>query len=189
MKKALALIAGLALSAGASAQNWTLDKSHSSLGFTITHLAVSDVDGTFKDFDAAIQSTKPDFSDATFTMTAQTASINTNNDKRDEHLRSADYFDAPTHPTLSFKSRKLQKTGKNAYKVLGDLTMHGVTKPVVLNVTFRGPAENPMSKKTFAGFKATGTIKRSDFNISKGTPTAVLSDEVQIVANGEFTKA
>lgn len=189
MKKSLSLLAALALSAGAYAQTWTLDKAHSSLGFSITHLTVSEVDGSFKDFDAAIQSNKPDFSDATFTLTAQATSINTDNEKRDEHLRSPDYFDVASHPTVSFKSRKLQKAGKDQYKVLGDLTMHGVTKPVVLNVSFRGPAVHPMSKKTFAGFKATGTVKRSDFNIAPGTGAAILGDEVNIVANGEFVKS
>lgn len=190
MKKAILFLAtAAALGTTAKAQTWTLDKSHASLGFNITHMTVSDVEGSFKDFDATIQSSKPDFSDAIFSMTAKTASINTDNEKRDEHLRSADYFDAAANPTLSYKSRKIQKTGKNQYKVLGDLTMHGVTKPVVMNISFRGPAEHPMNKKTFAGFKATGKIKRSEFGIAPGTGNAILGDDVEIVANGEFFKS
>jgi polyisoprenoid-binding protein YceI len=189
MKKATLLLAAALFSASTYAQTWNLDKSHSKLGFTITHLMVNDVDGNFKDFDASIQSAKPDFSDAMFTLTAQAASINTENDKRDGHLRSADFFDTEKNPTVSFKSRKLKKTGKNSYKVLGDLTMHGITKPVTMDVSFRGPAVHPMLKKEFAGFKATGKIKRSDFNLgTAGFGDSILSDVVTITANGEFVK-
>ena len=189
MKKATLLLAAAMLSASTYAQTWNLDKSHAKLGFSITHLMVNDVDGSFKDFDASVQSAKPDFSDATFMLTAQTASINTENEKRDGHLRSADFFDAEKNPTVTFKSRKLKSTGKNSYKVLGDLTMHGITKPVTLDVSFRGPAMHPMLKKQFAGFKATGKIKRSDFNLGTASfGESMLSDEVVITANGEFVQ-
>lgn len=189
MKKVTLVLAALAMSAASYAQNWTLDRSHAKVGFTITHMMVSDVDGMFKNFDASITSSKADFSDAVFRMTAQTNSIFTDNDKRDEHLKSADFFDAEKNPTVSFVSKSLKKSGKNGYKVTGDLTMHGITKPVTLDLTFAGPAENPMSKKTFAGFKVTGKVKRSDFALGGSMPTAILGEEVTIVANGEFTKS
>jgi polyisoprenoid-binding protein YceI len=150
-------------------------------------MAVSDVDGTFKDFDAQITSAKPDFSDAVFTLTAKTASINTDNEQRDKHLRSADFFDVEKNPALTFKSTSLKKSGNNAYKLNGNLTMNGITKPVVLDITFKGPAEHPMMKKPFAGFKATGVIKRSDFKLATGGMTdAILSNEVTVTANAEF---
>ena len=188
MKKLTIALASLMLSAAAYAQNWTLDKMHAKLGFTITHMMVSDVDGFFKDVDATIVSSKPDFSDAKITVTAQTASINTDNDKRDEHLKGPDFFDAAKNPTVTFVSKSLKKNGNNAYKVTGDLTMHGITKTVTLDLSFRGPAVNPMSKKNFAGFKVTGKVKRSDFNIGGGFGSSMLGEEVKINANGEFVQ-
>jgi polyisoprenoid-binding protein YceI len=187
MKKVTTLLAAFALSASVHAQTWNLDKAHARLGFTITHMMVSDVDGMFKQFDASIQSSKPDFSDATFTLTAQTASVYTDNDQRDTHLRSADFFDAAKNPTITFRSTSLKKMSANSYKVTGNLTMHGITKPVTLDLSFRGPANHPMMKKPFAGFKATGKVKRSDFNIgTAGMTDAMLGNEVAITANGEF---
>lgn len=188
MKKVTILLAALALTASVKAQNWKLDRTHSRLGFTITHMMVSDVDGMFKEFDAAIQSTKPDFSDAIITMAAKTSSIFTDNEQRDQHLRAPDYFDAEKYPTLTFRSNSIKKNGNNKYKLTGDLTMHGITKPVTMELVFKGQAEHPMTKKQIAGFRLTGTIKRSDFKIAEGTSTAALGDEVQIIANGEFTQ-
>src|SRR4051812_23065813 len=120
MKKATIFLSTLMISAAAFAQSWTVDKAHAKLGFTVTHLMVSDVDGMFKNFDASFTSVKPDFSDAVFTVTAQTNSIFTDNDKRDAHLKSADFFDAEKNPTLSFQSKSLKKEGENKYKVTGD---------------------------------------------------------------------
>ena len=165
---------------------WSLDKNHAKLGFTITHLMVSDVDGLFSKFDATITSAKPDFSDAVMEMTADVASINTDNDKRDTHLKSADFFDVAKFPTISFKSTSFASAGAQKYTVKGNLTMHGVTKPIVLNALIR-QGISPMTKAPIAGFKITGTIKRSDFGVGS-YPAAILSDEVDIKANGEFAK-
>jgi len=186
MKKVSVFMTALLLSATTYAQTWTVDKAHAKLGFTVTHMMVSDVDGMFKDFDASFTASKPDFSDAVFNVTAQTNSIYTDNEKRDAHLKSADFFDAEKNPTITFKSKSMKKAGNNAYKVSGDLTMHGVTKPVVLDLTFRGPATHPMTKKQFAGFSISGKVKRTDFNIGSSMPGAVISDEVTISAKGEF---
>ncbi len=174
--------------AASYAQNWTLDKAHSRLGFTITHLMVSDVDGNFKTFDATLTSSKPDFSDAVFTMTAQTNSIFTDNDKRDNHLKSAEFFDAANIPTLSFQSKSIKKTGENKFQLTGDLTMHGITKTVVLDGSYKGPTTHPMTKKPDAGFKITGKLKRSDFKLGEKFGDAMVSDEVVLTANGEFQK-
>lgn len=186
MKKVSIFATALMLSAASFAQTWTLDKAHAKVGFTITHLMVSDVDGMFKTFDATLTSAKTDFSDAAFSVTAQTNSIFTDNDKRDEHLKSPDFFDAAANPTITFKSKSVQKTGANTMKITGDLTMHGVTKTVVFDGTFKGPAVHPMNKKTIVGFKVTGVVKRSDFKLASSMPSAALSDEVTITANGEF---
>ncbi len=167
--------------------SWSLDKAHGKVGFTITHLMISEVEGWFKNFDAKITGNNDDYSDASVEMTAQIISINTDNDKRDEHLKSADFFDATKYPTLTFKSKSFKKVGDNKYKVTGNLTIHGVTKSIELDATAR-TGVNPMSKKTVTGFKITGTLKRSDFALGNTFPAAILSDEVALIANAEFNK-
>ena len=165
---------------------WKNDKPHSQLAFTITHLGISDVSGTFNDFDVTVNSSKPDFSDATFKLTAKTASIDTRVEARNNHLKSADFFDAAKYPELTFKSISFKKQGENTYKLSGDLTIHGITKPVTMNLKYRGVTQNPMSKATTAGFQLDGVIRRSDFNVGAGFPASILSDEVRIKADGEF---
>jgi polyisoprenoid-binding protein YceI len=192
MKKIVTLLAAaLFMQTAVFAQStWNVDKAHSHVTFTITHLAVSDVDGTFKDFDASIVAAKPDFSDAKFSFTAKTASVNTDNERRDGHLKTAEFFDVEKYPTLlSFTSTGIKAAGTNKYKVSGNLTLHGVTKPIVLDVVYRGTITNPMTKGPDAGFKITGTIKRSDFGFGSKYGAPMLSDEVELSASGEFLKA
>ena len=190
MKKTILLLAVALVSKGAFAQTtWNSDKAHSKLQFTITHLAVSDVDGDFKDFSATIVSDKPDFSDAKFSMTANTASVNTGVDQRDGHLKSADFFDAANFPTMTFVSTGIHPTSPSHYKLNGNLTLHGVTKAVAFDLWYRGTVANPMSKADDAGFQVTGTIKRSDFGFGSKYGSPMLSDEVTVKANGEFAKA
>ena len=165
---------------------WQNDDPHSQLGFTVTHLGIADVSGTFNDFDVAVKSSKPDFSDAAFELTANTASVDTRVEARNNHLKRADFFDVAKYPTLSFKSTGIKKAGKNTYKLSGDLTLRGVTRPVTMDLLYRGTVENPMSKKQTAGFQLTGIIKRSDFNFGSGFPAPMISDEVRIKADGEF---
>lgn len=165
---------------------WTNDDPHSQLGFTVTHLGIADIYGTFNDIDVKVNSKKPDFSDASFELTAKTASIDTRVEQRNNHLKSADFFDVEKYPTLTFKSTSLNKTAENKYQLNGDLTIHGVTKPVSINLLYKGTVKNPMSNKQTAGFQITGTIKRSDFSIGGKFPSAMISDEVSIKADGEF---
>lgn len=189
MKKVtLILSAFLVLTAFTTANLWKNDDPHSQLGFTVKHLGISDVSGVFNDFDVTVTSSKPDFSDAQFALTANVASIDTRVEARNKHLKSADFFDAEKFPTLTFKSNSLKSTGKNMYKLSGDLTLHGITKPVIMDLEYKGTVENPMSKKQTAGFQVTGTIKRSDFNLGSGFPEPMISDEVRIKADGEFVQ-
>lgn len=167
---------------------WKNDAAHSQLAFTVTHLGVSEVSGTFNDFDVEVRSTKADFSDATFELTAKTASIDTRVEARDNHLKSADFFEAEKYPNLTFRSKSLKKVGKNQFKLGGDLTIHGVTKPVVLDLVYNGTTENPMSKKPTAGFTLSGSIKRSEFGLGAKFPAPMISDEVRIEASGEFAQ-
>ena len=189
MKKTFILLAAVLLGAGAFAQGtWKVDKAHSHLTFTVTHLAVSDVDGTFKDFDAAITASKPDFSDAKFEFTANKASVNTGVDQRDTHLKSPDFFDVTKYPTVTFKTVSIKPATAGLYTLTGNLTLAGVTKPVTVDLWYRGTITNPMSKAPDAGFQVTGTIKRSDFNFGSKFGSPMLSDEVTFKAAGEFGK-
>lgn len=176
-------------SAFAQTTTWKNDKMHSKLTFTVTHLLVSDVDGLFKTFDVTVTTTKPDFSDAIFDLSADAVSINTEVEMRDNDLRSANYFDVATYPKITFKSTSIKPNGQNKYKLTGDLTMHGITKSVTMDLWYRGTTENPMNKKKDVGFKLTGSVKRSDFYIGTKTPSAIVSDEVEIKADGEFGQA
>ena len=188
MKKVTVFAAALFLSASAFAQTWSIDKMHSRVGFSISHLMINDIEGDFKSFDGTITASKPDFSDAVITFTADVNSINTDVEPRDKHLKSADFFDAEKMPTLSFKSTSFKKVKGKDYKMTGDLTMHGVTKPVTMNVVLNGTTTNPMSKKEMAGFKITGVVKRSDFGIGASMPDAMLSENVTLRINTEFSK-
>jgi len=189
MKKISIITAAFILFASAGfAQGWTWDKAHSQLNFGVTHMGINEVDGYFSSVDSKFTASKDDFSDASITLTADVNSLSTGSEQRNTHLKSPDFFDAAKFGTLSFQSTSLKPVGGKNYQLTGNLTLHGVTKPVVLNVVFNGTVVNPMSKKTVAGFKITGTIKRTDFGIATGFPATAVSDEVSLVANAEFVK-
>jgi polyisoprenoid-binding protein YceI len=188
MKKNVLVLIALLVTGSTFAQTWSLDKAHSKLGFSVTHLMISTVDGSFKSVDAKITSSKDDFSDAVIELTAEIASVDTDNEKRDEHLKTEDFFDAAKFPTITFKSKSFKKAGDKKYKLAGDLTLHGVTKAVDLVVVLGGVADHPYTKKKIAGFKISGVIKRSDFGIAPKTASSMVSDEVTIAAATEFTK-
>jgi polyisoprenoid-binding protein YceI len=166
---------------------YTLDKAHSSVSFTITHMSISDIDGSFKTFDAKFTSSKEDFSDASFDFTADVNSINTDNDKRDGHLKSPDFFDAAKFSSITFKSKSVKKVADTKYTIIGDMTMHGVTKIVSLDAVIRSGV-NPMSKKTVVGVKVNGVLNRSTFGIGASMPNAMLSEDVIVKGSAEFAK-
>jgi polyisoprenoid-binding protein YceI len=167
---------------------WSYDNNHAKVGFSVTHMLISDVEGSFKKATATFTTTKDDFTDAVVEMTADAGSITTDNEKRDAHLQSADFFDVAQFPSLTFKSTSFKKSKEaNTYVVKGNLTMHGITKPITLTAVSK-TGTNPMSKKTIAGFKITGKLNRLDFAIGTSTPSAIVSDEVLINANAEFVK-
>lgn len=189
MKK---LILSLLLSASslvAFSQNvWQVDKAHAQVKFDVTHLGISTVSGAFTDFDASFKYSKSDYSDLTFSFTAKTASITTGIGQRDEHLKSPDFFDAAKNPEITFVTKGLKKISKDKFQISGDLTLHGVTKPVTFDVWYRGVITNPMSKKPTTGFKVTGIIKRADFSLGTNFPAPMISEEVTITADGEFSQ-
>ena len=189
MKKIIISTAAfLLISAATFAQSWTMDKAHSQVMFGITHMGINTITGNFGTVSATLNASKDDFSDASIEFTADVNSLNTGNEQRNTHLKSPDFFNAAQYGTLTFKSTSFKKVDDKNFQVTGDLTFHGVTKSVTLNATFNGTTVNPMSKKTVAGFKVTGTIKRTDFGIGASFPTAMLSDEVALDANTEFVK-
>lgn len=189
MKKSLFILACVSIVSfsfkPAPAATWTFDAAHSNLGFSITHLMVADIEGSFKIKEATITAPGEDFNDATVNFIADAGSIDTDNEMRDEHLKKADFFNTATYPDIVFKSSSFKKAGDKKYKVDGDLTFHGVTKPVTLDV-LANTMVNPMDKKTVAGFKVTGVIKRTDFGIAATAPATLLSDEVSIRGNVKF---
>lgn len=187
-KLSLVVVAFLALSSFALQTLWTQDKAHSELAFAVKHLGVSTVSGYFTDFDAKITGDKADFTDATFELTAKTNSINTRIEMRDNHLKSADFFDAAKYPTITFKSTGVKKGKKKTLLVTGNLTLLGVTKPVTLTVKHNGNVTNQQSGKETAGFDVEGSIKRSDFGFGSKFGESMISDVVTIKASGEFTK-
>jgi polyisoprenoid-binding protein YceI len=189
MKTIFSFILSLCLTCSIQAQ-WTIDKNHSKFTFIALHHGISELDGYFKKFDSKITATKDDLSDAIFEATVETASLNTDLEMRDNHLKSEDMFNVEKFPTMTFKSTNLKKISGNKYIMSGDLTIKGVTKPITLDVTMNGPAAHPDPKNKVPqlGMKALGSVRRSDFGIGSKLPVAMVGDEIQIRVTGEFQK-
>src|SRR5438067_882056 len=117
---------------------WVLDPTHSELGFKIKHLMITNVSGSFKNFHAEVETEEPDFNTAQINLTAEMASVSTNNEQRDGHLRNSDFFEVEKYPELKFRSTRIEKTEGETFTLYGELTLKGVTKPVQLNVEFNG---------------------------------------------------
>lgn len=183
----LLLIAGLA---HADSVEWKLDTSHTSVGFSVPHLVVSSVDGKFKEATASIKLDDADLTKSTVSVEINAASIDTGDQKRDDHLKSPDFFDAKKFPKLTFKSTKIAKAGA-AYKLTGDLTIRDVTKSVTLDATLSAPVKTPWGNQARAA-KVSGKIKRADFglkwNKALETGGVVVGDEVTIDVKAEVTK-
>ena len=189
MKKLFASLFSLAIVASTFAQTtWTIDKSHSKVGFNVIHMAVSDVEGKFNDFDGTIVSKSEDFNGAEISFVARTTSIDTDNERRDTHLKSPDFFEAEKFPEITFKGNLVKYGGK--YRLVGDFTMKGVTKKVEFDVTYGGSINTERGAK--AGFKLSGSVNRQDYGLSwnnklKGGELAV-SDNVDLIVKIELNK-
>jgi polyisoprenoid-binding protein YceI len=180
----LALAAPLAL---AQTSTWTSDPNHSEVDFSISHLTVSNVHGRFGHVNATIAYNEADVTKSTVTATIDVTGVDTGEDARNNHLKSPDFFNVATYPSATFTSTSVAKSG-NGLTIDGNLTVHGVTKPVVLNAEGpRGPAPG-MDHKPHAGFSATTTIKRSDFGIGGKFPAAAVGDEVKLDIELEVVK-
>ena len=176
----------------ARAETWELDQTHTQIGFSVKHLMVTNVRGHFKKFDGKIELDEKDPTKSTVVVNVDTRSIDTNEEKRDAHLRAPDFFDADKFPAMTFKSTKVQKVGKDKYKVIGDLTIRGTTKPVVLLV--EGPTK-PLKDPwggTRSGLTATGTINRKDFGLTYNTVLeaggVAVGEDVKLQIEAELIK-
>ncbi|MCC6181268.1 MAG: YceI family protein [Bacteroidia bacterium] len=192
--KTLAVI--IALSVGAKAQvNWNIDASHSKLGFAVTHMMVSETEGKFKVYKGTVSSKSDlDFTDAKIGFTVDAASINTDDEKRDGHLKSPDFFDVAKYPEITFVSKSM-KPGKikGTYTLVGDLTMHGITKPVTLTAIGASKVvKDPYGMERYA-FKVTGKLNRKDYGLTWNAALeaggVAVSDEVRLDIIVEMTKA
>jgi len=169
---------------------WNLDASHSEVQFKVRHMMISNVTGHFQKFDAAVETNGDDFTTAKIHFNADVDSISTNSEQRDGHLKSPDFFDAANHPKITFDSTRLEKTGED-YKLHGNLTMRGITKPVALNVEFGGMIKDPWGN-TRAGFTVEGKINRKEFGLQWQALTEgggmVVSEDVRLHIAVEFVK-
>ena len=183
LSAALALVSFVVLDAG----SWSLDAGHSRLGFTVKHMGISETVGQFDKFDVKITTPNADFSDATIELTAEAKTVNTYLSMRDDHLRSADFFDVEKHPTITFKSTSVKKAKGNNYVIKGNFTMHGVTKTVVLAGVHNGTTKN-RAGADLAGLKISGLIKRSEYGVGVTMPNSVVADEIYLNADLEVSK-
>jgi polyisoprenoid-binding protein YceI len=170
---------------------WLLDPTHSELGFKIKHLMISNVSGSFKNFTAEVESEDEDFSTAEISLTAEMDSIFTNNEQRDAHLRTSDFFEVEKFPKLHFKSTSVETVDADSFALQGNLTLKGVTRPVKLNVEYNGVTKDPWGGER-AGFRVTGKIKRSDWGVNFNgvleTGGVMLGEEVKIDGEIQLVK-
>jgi polyisoprenoid-binding protein YceI len=189
----LAVAASLASALPAAAQQatWSIDPTHSEVGFRVKHLVISKVPGKFTKFEGTITADPKAPTAAAVDLKIDVTSISTADEKRDGHLKSPEFFDAAKFPTMTFKSTKIVATGKDAYDVTGDLTLKGVTKPVTLAVRSNGFVKDPWGNDR-AGFEVTGKLNRRDFGINFSAVLeaggAVVSDEVELLIGIEAIK-
>lgn len=169
---------------------WTVDPAHTNVEFSVRHLMIATVKGRFDGVTGTVV-TDPDPAKASVDITIDAATIDTRQAQRDEHLRSADFFDVKAFPTLSFRSRQVTATGRDTFKIVGDLTIRGVSKEVVLAVTAHGEQADPWGGQR-AGFEATTKIKRSDFGLTWNQVLeaggVAVGDEIKISIDAEVVR-
>ena len=163
---------------------WNVDKVHSVVGFSVKHMMISNVKGTFDEFEGTVEADPNDLTDASIDVKIDVNSINTKKEDRDNHLRSEDFFDVENHPQITFKATDIKKKSEDRYDVTGDFTMRGTTKSVTFDVEFEGMAKDPMTGDEAAGFTGSTKISRKDFgltwNVALETGGVVVGDEIKI---------
>ena len=144
---------------------WQIDNVHSHVGFSVKHMMVTTVRGQFRNYRGKVNIDPKDFARSTFEGEIDVASVDTGNPDRDNHLRTGDFFDVQNHPTITFKSTKIEAQDDGQYAVTGEITIRGVTRPIVLDVEYLGTAKNPYGK-TVAGLSVRGSLNRKDFGVN-----------------------
>lgn len=168
------------------AGTYAVETTHTRVAFAVSHMGFNDWFGEFTGATGTLTIDPRNLSATQLSVSVPTASITTTNTKLDDELRSADWFDAAKYPTISFRATKVAPTGPRTARVTGDLTLHGVTKPVTLDATFNAAGPNPMTKAYTVGFHATGAIRRSDFGVKTYVP--VIGDEVKLNLSAAFER-
>jgi polyisoprenoid-binding protein YceI len=174
---ALGVLLGLS-SAAAAAQPWTIDKSHTQIYFQVDHFGFSTTHGLFREFDGTLVLDEQDPARSRVTFTIKTASVDTQFKDRDDHLRSADFLDVAKHPEMRFVSTRVEPSGTDTAKVLGDLTLLGVTRPVTLDVRLNKKGMHPIYQKPAMGFTATAMVRRTEFGMATYAPA--IGDEIAV---------
>ena len=194
MKKTTVILIVLMLamfSVKAQETKWTFDKAHSKIQFDVSHMVIAEISGQFHEYDGTILADEEDFSDLKIDLSIDVKSIDTDEERRDGHLRSPDFFDAENYPKITFKSSSVKAAGNNKYKLTGVLTMHGVSKTVTLDVKYGGTITDPYGNIK-AGFKITGTIDRTDFGLKYNSPLdsggLMIGEKINITCNVELMK-
>lgn len=193
MKKFMLLFALVLMFNITNAQttSWKIDPAHSSISFAVDYMVLTEVSGSFKDFSGTLQQEGEDFSKSSIDVSINASSITTDNEKRDGHLKSADFFDVQKYPSAVFTGTSFEKTGDNTYNITGDLTMRGVTKTIVISAKYAGQAKDPWGN-TRQGFKGTTSIDRTEFGIQYNsaleTGGLLISKNVNITLNIQFIK-
>ena len=171
---------------------WAVDPTHSSVEFSIRHMMFTNVKGAFQTYDATIEADPNDLTTANISFSVDLASVDTKNQDRDNHLRSADFFDVENKPKMTFTSTKVEKKDEGEYAVTGDLSLNGVTKPETFDVTFEGQGKDPWGNEK-AGFSAEGTLNRSDYgltwNAALETGGVLVGDKVKVSLEIQAAKA
>ena len=171
---------------------WTIDPAHSSIDFSVRHMMISRVIGTFQTFDASIEADPADLTTAKIQLTVDLSSIHTRNRDRDQHLISSDFFDIDKYPLLTFQTTNISKKGVHEYVVTGDVNLHGVTRQETFTVVFEGVAKDPISGAEKAGYSANGVIKRSNYGLTWNTPLetggVLIGDDVKVTIHIEAAK-
>jgi len=173
-------------------KKWIIDAAHTNINFAVSHMVISEVTGNFKEFDGIVVSSKDDFSDAYIEVSINAKSINTESNDRDNHLRSVDFFDVENHPLITFKSNSVDVKENGKLAISGELTIRGISKPVVLDIRFKGQAVNPWGQ-IVAAFKASTTLNRKSWGLSWNTALEaggfLVGEDIELTLNVELNEA
>ena len=173
------------IAAYAGVEDYVFEKGHTRILFNVNHIGYSNMPGMFREYDGTFSFDGENMENSKASMTIKTASVDMFHDGLNKHLRNADFFDVEKHPDITFVSNKVEKTGDKTAKVMGDLTMLGVTKPVTFEVTFNKAAPHPFSKKYTAGFSASATLDRTEFGMKYGVPAVGAQIQIRVEVEGQ----